>query len=264
MTLCTVVCPIYKNQLNHFEEIAVRNNISKLEKHKFIFIYPKGLNIEYYKKIAFNNASFISLDRSHFHSIRSYNKLILSDLFWNLFKTEYLLICQTDCWVFRDELHQWITLSLDYIGAPWHEGFNHPIKGAKIIGVGNGGFSLRHIERTKTALKKFSWLIFLKSSILNFRFKNIYYFFKANFSPKGLNEDKFFGFCLPDHTDFRVANIPLAIQFCFETNPENLFLKNHKKLPFACHGWNKYSPQFWKLHIPELKEYFHSILANNA
>ena len=52
-------------------------------------------------------------------------------------------------------------------------------------------------------------------------------------------------------TDFKVADIKSSIAFSFEVKPSLLFEMNKQKLPFGCHAWEKYEPEFWKQFIPE-------------
>src|SRR5690606_31898493 len=77
---------------------------------------------------------------------------------------EYMLICQTDVFVFRDELLQWCEKDYDYIGAPWIASKQHLLtkvlfqitnffksrkkkkSTAHFFKVGNGGFSLRKVQ----------------------------------------------------------------------------------------------------------------------
>lgn len=261
MMTCTVVCPIYKSALSHEEEIAVKNNSNVLKNYRFVFLHPENLNLSYYNQFDSSNIEFVPIANKYFGSVKNYNTLLISEYFWSLFNTDFLLICQTDCWVFRDELKSWTMKEIDYIGSPWFEGFNNANEKSKIVGVGNGGFSLRSVRKTKLAMSEFKWSRFFWTSVASFNLKNIYYLLKALFSNKGLNEDKYFCLCLSYICDFKVANISDAIQFGFESNPDRLYLMNDMRLPFGCHGWNRYSPEFWKKHIPELESYFDSILA---
>ena len=50
--------------------------------------------------------------------------------------------------------------------------------------------------------------------------------------------------------DFKVAPVEDAAKFSFEVNPSLLYKMNNNQLPFGCHGWEKYEPEFWKQYIP--------------
>lgn len=106
------------------------------------------------------------------NGIAGYNQMMLSREFYQLFNdTEYLLICHTDAWIFRDELEDWCKKGYDCIAAPWVKRpvYTFPIikqymkllarykahKGIfcrqQLYGkIGNGGLSLR---RTKAFIE---------------------------------------------------------------------------------------------------------------
>ena len=48
---------------------------------------------------------------------------------------------------------------------------------------------------------------------------------------------------------FKVAPAKVAAKFSFEVHPELLYELNNKRLPFGCHSYLKYNPEFWKKHI---------------
>ena len=61
-----------------------------------------------------------TFDPAYFTSIQGYNRLLLSTEFYQRFLgSAYLLICQLDVFVFRDELAGWVARGYDYVGAPW-------------------------------------------------------------------------------------------------------------------------------------------------
>src|SRR5690606_20423643 len=107
-------------------------------------------------------------DNAFFSSIDGYNQLMLTPDFYKTFLDfEFILICQTDAYVFKNDLDFWLDKGFDYIGAPWLDSknkfFNHQWRFAfnqvkKIFGskekrythinkVGNGGFSLRNTNK---------------------------------------------------------------------------------------------------------------------
>jgi hypothetical protein len=47
-------------------------------------------------------------------------------------------------------------------------------------------------------------------------------------------------------TDFTIAPIETAIKFSFEAQPSLLYQMNSNVLPFGCHAWEKYEPEFWE------------------
>jgi hypothetical protein len=73
--------------------------------------------------------------------------------------------------------------------------------------------------------------------------------FSYSFPPIRLviNEDIFWGVVVPDRCGlFNVPRPEEAISFAFEAAPEYLFELNQSQLPFGCHAWERYNPQFWR------------------
>ena len=86
-------------------------------------------------------------------------RLCMSNCFYEAFKQyDYMLIAQTDTWIFRDELQYWCDKGYDYIGAPLcHycknvDNCNYIEDPVDVI-IGNGGLSLRRIEKFIDAVK---------------------------------------------------------------------------------------------------------------
>jgi hypothetical protein len=168
-----------------------------------------------------------------------------------------MLIAQTDVLVFADQLEEWCNRSYSYIGAPWFKGLTRPSLPLSFLGVGNGGFSLRKVSdclmvlsspvyrppvngRVSLRLSEIFLLIGFIKKALRFSYR---------FPPVRLviNEDIFWGVVVPDRCDsFTVPEPEDAISFAFEAAPEYLFELNGRKLPFGCHAWERYNPQFWR------------------
>ena len=76
-------------------------------------------------------------------SVQQYNKLLVSPWFYNNFANdgvEYVLIFQTDSFLCRHGIDEYVRLGFDYIGAPWdHENYEFQ--------AGNGGLSLRKVSK---------------------------------------------------------------------------------------------------------------------
>lgn len=54
--------------------------------------------------------------------------------------------------------------------------------------------------------------------------------------------------------DFNIAPVEIALKFSFETTPKQLYKRNNEQLPFGCHAWEKYDPEFWKPFIQKMVE----------
>jgi len=109
-------------------------------------------NEEYIKDIVndWRSVNLIKLDYNNI-DIKTYNIILTSKELYNSFRTEYILIFQTDTYIRKkipEEFFQY-----KYVGAPWIGYPNdfpdnpHIQLGNKM--VGNGGFSLRHVNRMK-------------------------------------------------------------------------------------------------------------------
>ena len=116
---------------------------------------PTGLDVSAYRRIT--PALEVDIVPSHwFANVRAYNRLkILPFLYRRYSGYEYMLTCELDAFVFKDELEYWCEKGWDYIGAPWFEGHDNAAPGSHPIGVGNLGFSLRRISTILRVMR--SW-----------------------------------------------------------------------------------------------------------
>src|ERR1700676_4389836 len=137
-----VVVPIYKrfDQLTSNELTSLVKLYSILGKHSIFLIRPKNLEWQEYLSHAklFNTEVFVmNFPESYFLNVQGYNSLLLHKRFYRSFKEfEYILIYQTDAYVFKDDLEYWCSLNYDYVGAPWFEGWHGAKDEAKFLGVG--------------------------------------------------------------------------------------------------------------------------------
>lgn len=231
-----IVIPVYRPIPSQAEINSLKQCIHILANYPIVFVAPKGLDLSFYMPYVekHGNVTTIFFSPSYFQSVTGYSKLLVSKIFYKQFTNySYILIHQLDAWVFRDELKKWCALAEDYIGAPWLDAPPNTSGKKPIINfsnrlvkkVGNGGFSLRKVE---SHLKWATW-----ASII----------FK--FIPK--NEDIIWTLFVP----FKKPCYLQALAFAFEMNPEQSFALNNNQLPFGCHAWEKYNPEFWNVYIPE-------------
>ncbi len=227
-----IVIPIYKKTPSENDVISLRQTNRVLGNHYPIaFVCPDDLEVSGYEKLI-PKASFIRLQATHFQGISAYNRLLTSPFFYKIFKKyKYILICQTDVYVFKNELKEWCEKGFDYIGSPWlipppqvKEKVFFDLNKYVVGKVGNGGFSLR---KTNTFYR------------LSFFTSLIYKIF-----PK--NEDFIWCFLIPKiYPLMRFPTADEALPFAFELLPSECYEKlGH--LPFAVHAWEKYEPDFWK------------------
>lgn len=255
-TLVKVIVPIHRKRLEEYEWISLRQNRQVLKAHPFVFIRPSGLDINHLLK-EFPECQEEVFDDEYFCNIAGYNRLMTSADFYKRFSdTDYLLICQLDVFVFRDELLDWCNKGYDYIGAPWlvptlfrfpllkqwRKYFHNRYRTEKDFKVGNGGFSLRKVSSHLQATK------LLHNAIRTHLSR------QRHFS----NEDLFFAVEVNKHgMHFSYPDYKKALQFSFDKYPVLCYKENRYRLPFGCHAWYKGKMKdFWfpiifsKLEIP--------------
>lgn len=263
-----IIVPIYKDfeELSKGELISLTQLYNVLGKHDIYFIGSQNFNWGKFLSNAEKKNIFPQIkefDKFYFESINGYNQLMMSLKFFKKFKGyQYMLIYQLDAYVFKDELEFWCNKGYDYIGAPWFEGWGKPISD-KIIGVGNGGFSLRCNDSCIRIIKRSKRIRYIKKicikfdnhkvsyfirflKIFNFYFKILDFSVLPDILRHDLNEDMFLGYIAGRlFKDFKIAPKEGATKFSFEANPSKLFKDNSNMLPFGCHAWEKHDPEFW-------------------
>ena len=248
-----IVIPLYKTDLRTEEDKSIRQAVSVLGKYPIIAAVPESLDTETLSA-KYPELSFERFADENFRSVRTYNSLVLSEPFYARFSQfDYMLIYQTDAYVFSDRLEEWTEKGYDYIGAPWipmKEKYFHwygksillfnrlflrnngryPHK-TNLFGVGNGGFSLRKISKFMEITGKYRDKISKDlSSGTRLYPEDLWLYYEL----KGA--DRLF---IPGWRE--------ALEFSFEQNPEASFHINGDTLPFGCHAW--YLPSyaaFWK------------------
>ena len=270
MKTVVVIIPVYLPTLSEDERISFCRTLEVLGHHIIVLVCPNNFESNEFDDLArkYNvKLRYERFDNSFFKGIEGYNRLLLSDLFYRRFQQfQYILICQLDTYVFKDELNEWCYKGYDYIGPPLFDDENPKIS-IEGMTVGNGGFSLRKVQ-----------------SFLNFFDSN-----KNVFSPSQIvdlislwrkphtrifvwalmclgwrnkarsvarryryNEDCFWCILL-DGSRFSLKRPKPeeALSFAFERFPKQMYQLNHYALPFGCHGWRKYQyNDFWKEFIP--------------
>ncbi|TFU93730.1 hypothetical protein E4T81_07155 [Barnesiella sp. WM24] len=245
MEKVNIVIPAYKSTLHQYEEISLRAVAANLSRHPVTFVVPEGLDISKLTGIV-KNAGVETFDPSYFQGIAGYNRLMMSEEFYDRFAGfNYILIYQLDAYVFSDRLLEWCDKGYDYVGAPWlvrpiykfpllklgskiKHGFRKmlhmPDERATWWQVGNGGLSLRRVESHLRAVRE------LRQEIDRYLlYRNHIYnedvFFSTEVNRHGL------GFSYPDWEE--------ALDFAFDKYPKLCYKLNGKKLPFGCHAWQK-------------------------
>lgn len=240
MKQAVVVIPVYAVTPTSSDKIALRTFQKHLGNYDVVFVCPDSLNTDAYIDF-FPRATCKRFDVRHFKSVKSYSRLLVSSAFYRCFRDfEYMLICQLDCLVFRDELKAWCDRNYSYIGPPWYD-FNFIGGGKRVFfqaipwmekifpRVGNGGFSLRRVGQHIRFAKKYRWL-----SILFF----------------WLHEDLFWcGLIGRLERLYTIPDVNQASRFGIESNPKETYNLMGEQLPFGCHAWEKNEPEFWRQFI---------------
>ncbi len=253
-----ILIPLYRDHFDDFEQKSLASVGQHLKEFQIAFIAPNSLDISFLKayKIDFEFNTY-RFDCDFFSSIDGYNQLMMTPDFYKTFLGfKYILICQTDAYVFKNDLSYWLDKGFDYIGAPWLDSkntfFSHQIRfvfnklkktfGGKekhynhINKVGNGGFSLRNTNlffeiatKEQEQIKKF----------IARREKENYHI-----------EDVFWSLYVPQKYAIKIPDYRTALYFCVDRKPEIAFEILNNELPFACHGFNKKGgSQFWSKYI---------------
>lgn len=267
---CIIVIPCYKTNITRDEQASLIQCVKVLKQWDICLIAPIDLNLENYIKLIeklHKNVSILRFPDEYFDSVESYSQLMLNIDFYKSFNNyKYMLIYQLDAWVFSDNLREWCKSGFDYIGAPWFEDYAMCNKNSKLLEYcGNGGFSLRNIQKTCTLLSKNyhavkKLLMIYKENrhksfiinIINYPLVILKWLFqRERFVPvwkiTNLNEDGIItDVARKIYADFKVAKAKEAIPFAFECNSDVLYEMNNKQLPFGCHAYKKYNWDFWK------------------
>ncbi len=231
-----VLVPIYKAGLDRFEQYSLDVSFAALSGQRILFIGPQGLDLAYYRA-RYPSVGFVAFDPVHFQSIPGYNRLLLSPSFYQRFAEHaWMLILQTDAVVLRDELAWWCAQPYDYVGAPWPDGVELFVNLGRFEGdrgrrvramVGNGGLSLRRIDKHLALLQEFPEAV-------------------DYFQRSGSSEDLFFSLMGALSADFVLPNEMVASRFALELKPSMYFVANGGQAPMGGHAWWKYDLAFWR------------------
>jgi len=262
MQFVSVIIPVYKETPDSDETLSF-NQCLKLLNYPVILFCSESLNVDYYKSVADKNGRKILFERfpdNYFENISSYNKLLLSDFFYKRFSDyKYILLYQLDALVFKDKLKYWCEFNYDFIGAPIFENWTDPQKTFKFMNGQNGGFCLRNVQSALIVLRRINMFDKIRRMCAsNYLFTQIVRVLSPFYSVTNItllnaminynrNEDCFWSMLAPGaFRDFIVPRPEIAMKFSFEVNPSYLYKMNDNKLPFGCHAWGVYEPEFWE------------------
>ena len=232
-----VVVPVYRPELTVWERASLRQTVGVLqENYPVELLVPCGMDCSAIRRefsgLPVREVSDEWLGRKN--GIAGYNRMMLSAGFYELFRDyEYLLICHTDAWIFRDELGDWCRRGYDCVAAPWvrRKVYDLPIlkqylrwrlrraqRAGRMIRqslygkIGNGGLSLRRVESFRAACERYGDEIERFCSMGNHLG----------------NEDVFWA-VVPE--GFRYPSQEEALRFAFDTNPRYCYRLCGSRLP---------------------------------
>lgn len=238
-----IAVPVYTETLSGRAEKSMRQMLHVLGHYPITLLVPEALDVtQLLKEFVDLEVTRVSDEWLGSNGIMGYNRMMLSREFYEMFADyEYLLICQTDAWIFRDELEQWCDAGYDYVAAPWPKRkiYDKPLirhwlylrrlffKSDKRIirqqgfnKVGNGGLSLRRVDAFIKACDNHSEVI----EIFKQHRGTLY------------NEDWFWSI-IPRELNY--PTLEVALGFSFDVRPQMCYELSGGKLPFGCHGWYK-------------------------
>lgn len=253
--LVKVITPLYTTSLNEMEKAALLNNMSVLSNYTHVLLVPAGMDLSLITpELPPHQVVEVSDEwLGKKNGIAGYNRMMLSKEFYQLFAdSEYILICHTDAWIFRDDLTEWCNKGFDCVAPSWirRRVYDLPIislyfnakkrltqKEGKITKediynkIGNGGLSLRKVQTFIDGCERY------KEEMTRYTMKRHHL----------CNEDVFWA-VVP--TNFNYPSLQEALTFGFDTNPKYCLDMCNGQLPFGCHSWSK--PRyykFWKNYI---------------
>ncbi len=248
-----VVIPIYRKALKAVERMALESAVRVFKNRDIVVVKPHSLDLKALSE-EFPSLSFESFDDEFFHGISGYNRLMMSDVFYERFdSTDYILIFQLDAYAFRDELDEWAAEGYDYVGAPWLKRrlyklpvvsqwlwlkgevkrlMHKPSKQMLYDRVGNGGVSLRRVAAFRRVLRE-------QHDRVDF--------YLAQKRHHLYNEDVFWSV---EPRDFSYPTVERALAFSFDKYPRRCFALTGGRLPMCCHAWYKRRMKsFWQTQL---------------
>lgn len=271
MNSSCIIIPFHREELTENEKISLRQCAAVFAAYPIILLGSKKIDFAGVSAIIGRPASVTieRFDEHYFNSIDSYSMMLMSKEFYERFSGyEYMLIYQLDAFAFRDELPFWTAQGYSYLGSPWFENYSAGDTESDFIEYGgNGGFSLRHVKSFLDVLNAFQALrdpLKIYRAIGNNRkagrLKLLPWVLlkmtgsstctDALIEKLDVYEDLFWSFIAPAiDPKFRVARYDVEIGFAFECQPSRLYGMNGRHLPFGCHAWGKYEPEFWAAFI---------------
>lgn len=257
--LVAIVVPIYRTELDATEKVALRALDRHLGCYDRFVVHPIGLMLP----PELDGMTALPMSPRRFRDIGAYSAMLMSPDFYRRFSDyRYILIYQTDCLVFRDELRAWCEADFSYIGAPWLRKDRDGTR-RRYLAVGNGGLSLRHVGDHLRVLESRRLQLTGKSEQSRRFFHSwrqgkrlIAHWLRSKLSRRPAAhtirrhfdqaEDMFWAYYAPLlDENYTVAPVETALRFARERSADGDFPKSRADLPFGAHGWHKIDTARW-------------------
>jgi hypothetical protein len=259
--------PLPTPDLSPEDEVSMRHLRRHLDAYDKFLLVPQGMQVEQ------PGFKVMELDRRHFGSAANHNRMLYRTDFWERFADyEYVLMYHLDALVFSDQLEEWCSKGLDYIGAPFIRCDGAPW--VKEERVGNGGFALyrvssvlrvlwnrylqdpskfyedrcwRFIEFQQKLLRPVraaapSWMRGRATAPLVQKLRKM-----DHIEVNQRGNDLFWSDAAKELLPgFKVGSFEEGLAFAFEMEPRRCLERTGGKLPFGCHAWARYDRAFWE------------------
>jgi Protein of unknown function (DUF5672) len=254
----SIVIPIYKDSMSEKESLSFQRILHVYADREISIACPARLK-DYGLAIGKGHPIHVSVfPEKYFRNISGYNRLLMSEAFYNAYiGFEYILICQLDVMVIKDDLDYWVSQSYDNTGAPIFESYTKP--GSKLKRGNNGGFCLRKtksclavLSNIKTSYSELDSLWNMETLLYMKIFRlvrdGLVFNYRTAWLKPVINEDMFWSVIVPDKFPwYSVCGPERAKYFAFDANPRWLFAQCSDTYPMAIHAW-------WRYDLPFVKE----------
>ena len=241
------VVPVYKTKPTKTEALSLLQ-LRYLGIENATLMCPEGLDVGIYLDL-WPDLKIERFPKKHFLSVQTYNDFLLTPGFYEVFAEQYdwMLIYQLDAFIFSNQIKKYCELGYDYYGAPWQFGFPQyyflfnrwPIRlNLKRFYVGNGGFSLRKIDKTIDLL----------------------YRKQGHRSQTYFMEDVYFGYWGSIDKTFHACPAEVGAAFSIETYPA-YWIKLIDNFPMGTHNFERSGKEWAKeFYSPVLNECYEKLI----
>ncbi len=252
-------------ELTEVEQISMRQIRHYFGKYDKLLLAPEGMEIHH------EGFGVKHLPMRFFGSVANHGRMLITPQFYEQFEDyEYIFFHHLDALAFSDQLEEWCSKDIDYIGPPWINTPDSPWVDRPR--VGNGGFSLLRIQKLLEAFRMRhrsqpitywldifnywvtpSWIAVLermrKFFPLSIIAKRLLKEWEETEDPcdSNRNSDIFWSDMASYYfPDFKVASVEDGLKFAFEVSPRVCLELNGGQMPFGCHAWPRYDREFWE------------------